>query len=49
MSGSQRGSSCSTRRRSSPGAYNDMSLAITEDKEDPDDAAEEFLDNGNLA
>jgi len=49
MSGSQRGSSCSTRRRSSPGAYNDMSLAISEDKEDPEDAAEDFLDSSNLA
>jgi osmoprotectant transport system substrate-binding protein len=30
------------------GAYNKMSVAITEDKEDPDDAAEEFLDAAGL-
>ena len=30
-------------------AYNDMSLAISEDKEDPEDAAEDFLDGSNLA
>ncbi len=30
-------------------AYNRMSLAISEDKEDPDDVAEDFLDRSNLA
>jgi osmoprotectant transport system substrate-binding protein len=29
-------------------AYNEMSLAISEDKEDPADAAADFLDNSNL-